>query len=200
MSVTDFASYANDNTPYVVGNIIGDVVIKLQNASLPLFQWFYDNQMKADKCYFSRRTDDKVNIIVENQKVYNSPCEKLEGVRFDSRLTFDAHINDICKKAGLKLNALARITPYMDLNKMRLLLNAFSMSQFNYCQLVWMCYNRTKNNKINRLHEKCLHLKYNDKKSSFEQLLEIDSSVSVHDRNLRALATEMYIMAFYQLS
>ena len=25
-----------------------------------------------------------------------------------------------------------------------------------------------------------------------EQLLEIDSSVSVHDRNLRALATEMY--------
>ena len=30
------------------------------------------------------------------------------------------------------------------------------------------------------------------KKSSFEELLEIDSSVSVHDRNLWALATEMY--------
>ena len=30
------------------------------------------------------------------------------------------------------------------------------------------------------------------KKSSFEELLEIDSSVSVYDRNLRALATEMY--------
>ena len=80
----------------------------------------------------------------------------------------------------------------MDLNKKRLLLNAFFMSQFSYCQLVWMCHNRTKNNKINRLHERCLRLIYNDKKSSFEQLLEIDSSVSVHDRNLRALATEMY--------
>ena len=33
---------------------------------------------------------------------------------------------------------------------------------------------------------------YNNKKSSFKQLLEINSSVSVHDRNLRALATEMY--------
>ena len=31
-----------------------------------------------------------------------------------------------------------------------------------------------------------------DKKSSFEQLLEIEDSVSIHDRNLRALATEMY--------
>ena len=194
MNETDFASYADDSTPYVVGNNIEDVIIKLQNVSLTLFQWFYDNQMKAnpDKCHFICSTDDKVNITVENQKMCNSPCEKLLGVRFDSKLTFDAHINDICKKAGLKLNALARITPYMDLNKKRLLLNAFFMSQFNYCQLVWMCHNRTKNNKINRLHERCLRLIYNDKKSSFEELLEIDSSVSVHDRNLRALATEIY--------
>ena len=66
------------------------------------------------------------------------------------------------------------------------------MSQFNYCQLVWMCHSRTKNNKINRLHDRCLRLIYNDKKSSFEQLLEIDSSVSVRNRNLEAFATEMY--------
>ena len=124
--------------------------------------------------------------------MYNSPCEKLLSVRFDSKLTFDAHINDICKKADLKLNALVRITPFMNLNKKTLLSNAFFMSQFNYCQLVWMCHNRTKNNEINRLHERCLRLIYNDKKSSFEQLLEICSSVSVHDRNLRALTTEMY--------
>ena len=54
-----------------------------------------------------------------------------------------------------------------------------------------MCHNRTKNNKIHKLHERYLRLIYNDKKSSFEQLLEIDSSVSVHDRNLGALAIEM---------
>ena len=55
-----------------------------------------------------------------------------------------------------------------------------------------MWYDWTKNNKINRLHERCLHLIYNEKKSSFEELMETDSSVSVHNRNLRALATEMY--------
>ena len=56
-----------------------------------------------------------------------------------------------------------------------------------------MFHNRTRN-KINRPHERCLRLIYNDKKkkSSFQELLEIDSSVSVHDKNLRALATEMY--------
>ena len=110
----------------------------------------------------------------------------------ESNFTFGAHINDICKKADLKLNTLARIAPYMDLNKKRLLLNAFFLYQFNYRQLVWMCHNRTKNNKINTLHERCLPLIYKDRKSSFEQLLEIDSSDSAHDRNLRTLATEIY--------
>ena len=203
MNETDFASYADDYTPYVVGNNIEDVIIKLENALLTLFQWFYDNQMKANpgKCHFICSTDDKVNITVENQKMCNSPCEKLLGVRFDSKLTFDAHINDICKKAGLKLNALARITPYMDLNKKRLLLNAFFMSQFNYCQLVWMCHNRTKNNKINRLHERCLRLIYNDKKSSFEQLLEIVLSLFTTEiLEPLPLKCVKYIMAFHQLS
>ena len=69
-------SYAGDNIPYIVGNNIEDVIMRLQNASLTLFQWFYDNKMKAnpEKCHFTCSTDDKVNIIVEKQKICNSPC------------------------------------------------------------------------------------------------------------------------------
>ena len=54
MNETDFASYADNNTSYVAANNIEDVMIKLQNASLTLSRWFYNNQMKAnpDKCYF----------------------------------------------------------------------------------------------------------------------------------------------------
>ena len=55
-----------------------------------------------------------------------------------------------------------------------------------------MCYNRTKNNKINRLPGRCLRLLYNDKKPSFHDLLEKDGSVSIHYMNLRALVIEMY--------
>ena len=54
-----------------------------------------------------------------------------------------------------------------------------------------MCHNRTNNNKINRLHERCLRLIYNDKKSSFEDLLEKDVSVSIHHRTLKRLAVEL---------
>ena len=76
----------------------------------------------------------------------------------------------------------------MDFAKRHLLVNAFFYSQFSYCQLVWMCHNRTNNNKTNRLHERCLCLIYNDKKSSFQDLLEKDGSVSIYHRNLATLA------------
>ena len=55
-----------------------------------------------------------------------------------------------------------------------------------------MSHIRTNNNKINRLHERCLRLIYNDKKSSFKDLLEKGGSVSIHHRNLRRLAEELF--------
>ena len=87
-------------------------------------------------------------------------------------MNFNSHIHDICQKAGLKLNAISRIKPYMDFAKRHLLVNAFFFSQFNYCQLVSMFHNRTNNNKINRPQERCLRLIYNDKKSYFKDLLK----------------------------
>ena len=54
-----------------------------------------------------------------------------------------------------------------------------------------MCHNHTRNNEINRINERCLRLTYNDKKSSFENLLDKDKSVSIHHKNLRSLAIKM---------
>ena len=51
---------------------------------------------------------------------------------------------------------------------------------------------RALNNKINSIHERALRISYDDKTSTFEQLLEKDNSVSIHHRNLQVLATEMF--------
>ena len=75
--------------------------------------------MKAnpDKCHFICSNNDKVNLIVENQIINNNKCEKLLGVKFDYKWTFNAHIDDISKKAELKLHTLSRIAQYMNFNK-----------------------------------------------------------------------------------
>ena len=118
MDGINFASYIDDNTPYTIGNDMEDVIFKLQNSSKILFQWFKDNQMKAnpEKNHFICSTNNTVNLIVENQIIDNSKCEKPLSVKFDYKQIFNAHIDDVCKEARLKLNALSRIAPYMDFN------------------------------------------------------------------------------------
>ena len=65
-------------------------------------------------------------------------------------------------------------------------------SQFNYCSLTWMFHSRILNNKINKLHERALRLVYKNENLTFQDLLELDNSVTVHQKNLPKLSTEMY--------
>ena len=65
-------------------------------------------------------------------------------------------------------------------------------SQFGYCPLVWMFHSRSFNNKINSLHERAWSITYGDRSSPFENLLKKDNSVSIHHRNIQALATEIF--------
>ena len=71
-------------------------------------------------------------------------------------------------------------------------MKAFVISQFNYCTLIWMFHNRALNNKINKIHKRVLRLAYQNKNLSFIELLELDNAVSIHQRNLQVLATEIF--------
>ena len=62
-------------------------------------------------------------------------------------------------------------------------------SPFSHCPLVWMSHSRTMNNKINKIHEKTLRMYTKMKKTD---LLKKDKSVSIHQRNLQILVTEIY--------
>ena len=48
-------------------------------------------------------------------------------------------------------------------------MNDFFNDQFSYCPLTWMFNNRKLNNKINKLHEKCLRTIYNNNTSTYSR-------------------------------
>ena len=190
-----FANYADDTTPYYFGSTTTEVLDNLSCLTKKLFSWFANNQMKAndDKCHLILSSpEDDIAFQIENSTIKCSKVKKLLGVHIDYKLEFDTHVETICKKAHRKLNALSRIKNYMELPKRRILMNAFFKTQFNYCPVIWMNHSRGLNNKINRLHERCLRIIYNDKRSNFEELLNKDNSVSIHHHNIQALAIELY--------
>ena len=190
----DIANYADDNTIYKEHENIDDLITSLQNAAAKLFKWFSDNQMRGntDKCHLLLSKDESSEIHIGDSIIESSTCEKLLGIKIDSKLHFDDHIQDLCNKANRKLRALARATLYMNLQQRKVLMNAFFNAQFNYCPLIWMLHSRQNNYKIKHLHQRRLHLIHNDKLSSYEELLEKDGSVSIHHGNIQSLAIEMF--------
>ena len=147
--------------------------------------------MKAnpEKCHLLTNFNRLATIKIGEHNVSNSYCEKLLGIKIDSQFKFNNHFETIIKKASQKVHFLARITlymsiitPYRCILKRKLLMNAFLATVHLYgCA-----------NKINRLHERCLRIIYNDKTSSFADLLAKYGSVTIHTRNLQVLATDMF--------
>ena len=192
----EIAGYADDNTPYTQGLDSESVISSLQLSTSKLMHWFKANYMKlnADKCHMllSENCSHKSVVKVDNEEIVATQCEKLLGVNIDDKLTFEKHINTLCEKARRKVQALSRVANYIDFDKRRVLMKSFIQSQFNYCPLIWMMHSRKLENKINKIHERSLRIVYNDSNASFENLLERDQSVSVHQKNLQYLAIELY--------
>ena len=102
----------------------------------------------------------------------NSKQMEILGITLDRSMGFNTHIKNICRKAGQKLSALLRISPYLDQGKKVLLYKSMIKSQFNYCPLVWMFCSRQSNNLINRVLERGLRLTYrNETNKEFQQIL-----------------------------
>ena len=128
MSDTDFASYAGDNTPYVSADTVDEFIKRLETASVKLFKWFADNQMKAnqDKCHLIVSKNENVSMHIGPFEIKNNNCEKLLGIKVDNRLNFNEHLDGIIKKTSRKINALSRITPFMNISERCILMNSFS--------------------------------------------------------------------------
>ena len=188
-------NFADDNTPYEIGKRLNEVIAKLGEKSMTLSTWFRNNyfKMNEDKCHlFVPKHYAEVRLKINREVIKNEKSVKLLGINFDQNLAFNEHVASLCKKSSQKLHALSRVAPYMDHHKIKVIMKAFVEAQFNYCPLIWMFHSRILNQRINRIHKRALRIAYQDKCSSFEELLRKDNSVTIHEKNLQRIATEMF--------
>ena len=130
----------DDNTPYVSADTIDEVIKRLDTAAVKLFKWFADDQVKANqcKCHLISSKNENVSIYIGPFEIKNTSCEKLLGIKVDSRLNFNEHLDGIIRKASRKISGLSRTTPFMSISKRRILMNLFFKSQLTI--VLWFGY------------------------------------------------------------
>ena len=94
----------------------------------------------------------------------------------------------LCPRANYKLHALRRIRKYLTLEKSKPLYNAFLNNQFKNISIILMFCRKQDYLEVEEIHYKALKIVYN----SNEELLISNNEVSIHQKQLRALATDIY--------
>ena len=116
---------------------------------------------------------------------------ELLGLTNDKELNSSKHIDKLCRNFQYKLHALRRIRKYLSLEKVKMLGNAFTDSQFNYVPLIWMFCRKRLYLKMRKIHHETQKVIYQSNKT-YEELFEQSETVSIHQRHLRFFVAEVY--------
>ena len=80
---------------------------------------------------------DPIMVDINGCNVQTSDCVKLLGIHIDDKLRFQKHISVICSRASRQINAMNRVSKFLSKDCKTKLYNAFILSNFLYCSIVW---------------------------------------------------------------
>jgi len=196
--ITEICNFADDNTLYECNSSIEKVKFNLEKGLHFILCWFKNNSMVAnpDKfqlMFLGREALNKtIEMKIENTTIKSIDQVRLLGVEIDNKLSFKNHITNICNSANNRLRALYRIRGVIDTEQCKFLANAFILSNFQYCNTIWMFCNNKENNKICNIHKRTLRCIYNEHSLSYEELLTLENTYSLHVKNLQSLMVIIY--------
>ena len=198
MNITcEIANYADDNPLYYENKCHDVLKSVLENDVNTATAWFDNNYMCANPDKFQSIVLDRdgkqsLSISVQDNTIFSDPSIKVLGVTLDDKLNFDEHVSQMCLKASRQINALKRVSRYLDESCRILVFKSFISSNFNYCPVSWMFCGKTNLNKLEKLQERALRFVFRDTTSPYETLLERGNFLSLSVYRIRCLAIEVF--------
>ena len=95
------------------------VLKEIEDKAGCVFNWFSASYVKANskKSHFLLTSNEQVNLNLDDLIIKTSKSEKFPGIKIDHFLTFNEHISKLCRKVSQELHAIARISGYLNKNK-----------------------------------------------------------------------------------
>jgi hypothetical protein len=187
-------NFTDDNALSAYASDIPSLINILEEESSNAVDWLNSNNMitNPEKFHALLLTKNMVNtagskLCVQNKEIYSENWITLLGIKIDSRVTFDQHISEICRKVSAQLNALIRLKSNLTCQSRKVLVQSYIYANFNYCPLVWHCSSAKTLTKIEKIQERALRFVYDNYTDSYGQLLSEYGKYSMEVRRLRNL-------------
>ena len=156
--------YADDTHLTYASNDIDDIDHHFNEDLAKVSEWLVANRLTLNqsKTEFmligSRQRISTFNSSpsltindVPNKQVSHT---KSLGVHIDENLTWNVHIEKLCKKVASGIGALKRIRPFVQPSTMQLIYNCLVQPYFDYCCVVWDSCGSTLANKLQKLQNR----------------------------------------------
>ena len=139
-----FYNCADDNSISLSHQDMTELKLRLEMSDYVAVEWFRNNNMQANPSKFqgvvTARGNDVATPVTFNIRDIDLPLNenvKVIRIHINSKLKFDKHISELCKRASRHLNAIPCVSKFLD-EKCRIsLYNSFILSHFHYCNIVW---------------------------------------------------------------
>ena len=195
--------YADDTQIFSSSYDANELVIKLNSDLANVRDWLIENklQMHPSKSklmfigssYNLNNKNTEQPVVVNNTPVSRTDTHKCLGVHIDEKLSWDSHIDMICKKASAGIGAMRRIKPFVPVDTLEKVYKSLVQPYFEYCSPLWDNCGKLQKDKLQRFQSRAARVltgaNYDIRSVDIIQALSWDT---LDERRLRAKSSLMY--------
>ena len=195
--------YADDTQIFASAKDSEELTSNLNNDLNNINHWLISNKLqhhssKTKYMYVaSKHNLNKINddtpVMLNGQptpRIHSIPCL---GVTLDETLSWEEHIEAICKKVGAGIGMLKRIKPFVPAQMLQPIYSALIQPYFDYCSPLWDTCNKTLKDKLQKYQNRAARIiagaSYEIRSADVLQALEWED---LESRRIITKATLMY--------
>ena len=156
--------FPDDTNLTYASNSIHDINLNFNEDLANDSQWLSANkltlnQSKTEFMLIGSRQristfQDAPALTINNVPVKQVSHTKSLGTHIDENLSWNVHIQKLCKKVASGIGAIKRIRPYVHFATMKLIYNCLIQPYFDYCSIIWDSCGSTLADKLQKLQNR----------------------------------------------
>ena len=147
------------------------------------------------------------SLMINGAPITRVTSTKCLGVHIDQTLSWNVHVENLCKKIASGIGALKRVRSFVPHETLRSIFMSLVQPHFDYCNSVWGCCGKTLASKLQKLQNRAARiLTYSNYDANADNLIKklgwikLDSQRTIHKAVIRKYldenSTEMLVHAF----